>query len=156
MSHGHEHHYPEPIPSDGYEKLDAHPATVVKFLAWLIIGTVLVLIGMWALLAAYKKMPLPHSDSERHPMAEARQVPIAPQLEAMKGPHVDKDGVMLSEDGGPYFNTKMFGDWKRQWDEDMSSYGWIDRSAHIVRVPIQRAMEMKISKGFPTASKPGT
>ena len=155
MSHGHEHHYPAPIPSDGYEKLDAHPATVVKFLAWLVIGTVLVLIGMWALLQAYKKMPLPHSDSERHPLAEARQVPTAPQLEAMKGPHKDMDGVMLSEDGGPYFNTKMFGDWKRQWDADMSTYGWIDRSAHIVRVPIQRAMEMKLSKGFPTASKTG-
>jgi hypothetical protein len=155
MSHGHEHHYPDPIPSDGYEKLDAHPATVVKFLVWLVVGTALVLVAMWALLEGYKKMPLPHSESERHPLAEARQVPVAPQLEAMRGPHKDVDGHMISEEGGPYFNTKMWRYWKDKWSEDMSTYAWIDRQAHIVRVPIQRAMDLKLAKGFPTAPKPG-
>jgi len=155
MSHGHEHQYPDPIPSDGYEKLDAHPATVVKFLLWLVIGTALVLIGMWALLEGYKKMPLPHSESELHPLAVAREIPGAPQLEAMHGPHKDTDGHMISEEGGPYFNTKMWRYWKDKWSEDLSTYGWIDRQGHIVRVPIQRAMELRLAKGFPTASKPG-
>jgi hypothetical protein len=155
MSHGHDHHYPDPVPSDGYEKLDAHVGVVVKFLAWLVLGTGLVMVAMWALLEAYKKMPLPSSETERHPLAEARQIPTAPQLEAMKGPHKDWDGHMISEDGGPYFNTKMWQDWNRRWADDLSSYGWVDPSAHIVRVPIQRAMEMKLSKGFPTSPKPG-
>jgi len=154
MSH-HEHHYPDPIPSDGYEKLDAHPWAIVKFLAWLFVACGLILVGMWLLLAAYKKMPLPETTSARHPMAEERQVPGGPRLEAMRGVHKAVYGELVSQDGGPWFETQTWQAWKRRWDENLSTYGWIDPSARIVRVPIERAMELKLAEGFPVAPKPG-
>lgn len=154
MSH-HEHHYPEPVPSDGYEKLDAHLGPLVKFLVWLFIGCTTVLIGMWFLLALYKKMPLPEATSERHPLAAEREIPMEPRLEALKAPHKDVDGHLIAEEGGPYFNTHMWQDWKRKWTADLDSYGWIDPSAKIVRVPIERAMQIKLSKGFPSSPRPG-
>jgi hypothetical protein len=154
MSHGHPP-YPDPVPSDGYEKLDAHPSAIVKFLVWLFVASAAILFAMWGLLEAYKLMPLPESNVERHPLAAEREIPYAPQLEAMKGVHKGLDGEMVSQDGGPYFNTKMWKDWDRQWRSNLDTYGWIDPSSRIVRVPIERAMELKLEKGFPTAPKPG-
>jgi hypothetical protein len=150
----HEHHYPDPVPSDGYEKLDAHLGPLLKFLIWLGVGCAAVLVGMWLLLEAYKKMPLPEASSEIHPLAATRVIPLDPRLEALKGPVKDVFGHMISEDGGPYFNTQMWQDWNRRWTADLSSYGWIDQSGKIVRVPIERAMQMKLAKGFPTSTKP--
>jgi hypothetical protein len=153
MSH-HEHHYPDPVPSDGYEKLDAHLGPLLKFLVWLGVSTAAILVGMWLLLEAYKKMPLPEASAERHPLAAERQIPLDPRLEALKGPHIGKDGHLVSQDGGPYFNTRMWKDWNTRWQDDLSSYGWVDPSAKVVRVPIQRAMELKLSEGFPASPKP--
>jgi hypothetical protein len=150
----HEHHYPDPVPSDGYEKLDAHLGPLVKFLVWLAISTTVILIAMWALLEAYKKMPLPEASTERHPLAAARQIPLDPRLEALKAPHVDVHGNLLSQEGGPYFNTRTWKHWQAKWADDLSTYGWIDPTAKIVRVPIERAMELQLSKGFPTSAKP--
>jgi hypothetical protein len=37
-------------------------------------------------------------------------------------------------------------------DEDkiLSTYGWTDKDKGIVRVPIDRAMELQLERGFPT------
>jgi hypothetical protein len=37
-----------------------------------------------------------------------------------------------------------------QEDAVLSTYGWIDRKAGVVRVPIDRAMELQLERGFPT------
>src|SRR5690349_19528358 len=37
-------------------------------------------------------------------------------------------------------------------DAELNSYGWIDRSSGIVRVPIDRAMELVLQRGLPTRS----
>src|SRR5690242_2527429 len=34
-------------------------------------------------------------------------------------------------------------------DVDLNSYGWIDRNAGIVRVPVERAMELLLQRGLP-------
>lgn len=35
---------------------------------------------------------------------------------------------------------------------ELSTYGWVDRTAGIVRIPIERAMELALRRGFPTSS----
>lgn len=37
-------------------------------------------------------------------------------------------------------------------DEELNSYGWIDRTAGVVRIPIGRAMELVLQRGLPTRS----
>ena len=37
----------------------------------------------------------------------------------------------------------------------MNSYGWVDREAGIVRIPIDRAMELLLEKGLPVRSGSG-
>ncbi len=50
-------------------------------------------------------------------------------------------------------------DEKRTWDEQqvlnakqLHDYGWVDKSAGIVQVPIERAMQMVVEKGLPARS----
>jgi hypothetical protein len=40
-------------------------------------------------------------------------------------------------------------------DEILSSYGWIDQKAGIVRIPIDQAMDILLQKGYPVRTAPG-
>ena len=42
-----------------------------------------------------------------------------------------------------------------QEDKTLSTYGWTDRKAGVVRVPIDRAMELQLRRGFPTRKDQG-
>ena len=37
-----------------------------------------------------------------------------------------------------------------QEDKTLSTYGWTDRKAGVVRIPIDRAIELQLERGFPT------
>jgi hypothetical protein len=39
--------------------------------------------------------------------------------------------------------------YRAEQDKILGSYGWVDPQAGIVRIPIQRAMEMLLEKGYP-------
>jgi hypothetical protein len=41
-----------------------------------------------------------------------------------------------------------------QEDRVLSSYGWTDKKAGVVRIPIDRAMELQLERGFPTRKEP--
>ena len=42
-----------------------------------------------------------------------------------------------------------------QEDKTLSTYGWTDRKAGAVRIPIDRAMELQLGRGFPTRKEQG-
>lgn len=148
MSHAHQ------TPAHaGYEPRDAHAKPLVVFFAWLFLGMGATLVGVYYLLVAYKQMPRFRADDPRHPLAVEREIPAEPRLEALKGVHVDNDGTVVDPATKPYFNTTMFKDWNAKWKQQLSSYGYVDPAAGVVRVPIERAMELKLRQGFPT-SKP--
>lgn len=147
MSHTH----PQGSGHVGYESTDAHIGAVVKFLFWLFLGTTVVLFAMYGLVQAYKQLPVPNSDDVLHPLAAERQIPNEPRLEALRGSIRNVDGHMVSETDEPYFNRKMAKQWNEQWKEELTTYGYVDQQAGIVHIPIERAMELKLKKGFPTA-----
>ena len=37
-------------------------------------------------------------------------------------------------------------------DAELNGYGWINKTARVVRIPIERAMELALQRGFPTSS----
>ena len=39
--------------------------------------------------------------------------------------------------------------YKAAQDEILSSYGWVDRQAGVVRIPVERAMDILLQRGFP-------
>jgi hypothetical protein len=45
----------------------------------------------------------------------------------------------------------------RAWEEAaLNSYGWIDRTAGVVRLPIERAMDLIVQRGLPVRAQDGT
>lgn len=135
----------------GYEESDAHIGAIVKFLIWLFVGTAIVIVAMYGLVQAYKQMPRPNHDVALHPLAAERQVPAEPRLEALRGPVKGVYGALSNEAEEPYFNRKMAKQWNEQWKAELSTYAYVDPQLGIARVPIERAMEMKLKQGFPTA-----
>lgn len=150
MSHA---HTPQVHNDDRYEKADAHFAPIAKFIVWLGIGTAIVLVAMWAMLNAMKQLPRPNSEIALHPLAIEHEIPAEPRLEALRGVHKKVDGTMEVASDPQYFNTKMWRDWSAKWTHDLATYQWVDQSAGVARIPIERAMELKLKKGFPTAAK---
>jgi hypothetical protein len=89
-----------------------------------------------------KDTPLP-------PLASERQIPPEPRLESMPGvPLVGE----APRDGARPFTDESYADFERKENEALSSYGWIDRQAGIVRIPIDRAIELTLKKGLPSSA----
>ena len=58
----------------------------------------------------------------------------------------------------PRLSVKPELDLKRLQTEEqnrLGRYGWVDRATGAVHVPIERAMELSIERGFPVRSSPG-
>jgi hypothetical protein len=41
-----------------------------------------------------------------------------------------------------------------QEEQTLSTYGWIDKNKGVVRIPIERAMELQLRRGFPARKEP--
>ena len=39
---------------------------------------------------------------------------------------------------------------RAQEDSTLANYGWVDKKSGVVRIPIERAMELQLQRGFPT------
>jgi hypothetical protein len=131
-----------------HEPSDPKLGPVVRFgllLALLSIITMFVMQWMFDLEVTHsraKDAPLP-------PLASERQVPADPRLQSMPGvPLVGE----APRDGAQPFSSESYADFKSKESESLSSYGWVDRQAGIVRIPIDRAMELVLKKGLPSSA----
>jgi hypothetical protein len=119
-----------------HETSDAEARPLVAFAVFLAVATLVT-----ALLTAgfYKYL----EDRERaeqvhdYPMADgiARPVPPPPRLQTY-----------------PFTDLKSY---RRQESELLDRYGWVDRNAGIVRIPIERAIELTAERGLPARDVSG-
>ncbi len=66
------------------------------------------------------------------PLAPARELPPAPRLQV--APEMDLQRFLAQE------------------DSLASTYGWVVKEAGVVRIPVERAMELMLKTGFPVRS----
>jgi hypothetical protein len=105
----------------GYETSDVQPRPLVKTAA-VVAGLVLFsIIGMMVLFKVFDHY-LPKTDKPRHPLADSRFVSSAPKLQP--DPPALKDELRQVE------------------DRVLGGYDWADREKRLVRIPIQRAIEL--------------
>lgn len=126
-----EHH-----PAGRHEMTDASMSGLVKFGIGLFLLIVVVMIGMiWMFdhFSSTQQLGPPAS-----PFAESQAPPRGPLLQVY--PARDLKSFHLDE------------------DEKLNSYGWVDQKAGIVRIPIDRAMDLLVKNGLPArtsnAAKP--
>lgn len=112
----------------GYEPIDANLRTVVR------LGLVLLaFLGLTlAMIAGLYKILTLRSEGREQPLVsiqELHTLPPEPRLQASPASEWEK----LQES---------------QLD-DLHGYGWVDQQAGVARIPIERAMELALKRGFP-------
>ena len=118
-SHGHDH--------PGYEPTDAHAKPLVIFVVILTVST----LACFAIgFVTYRLLEKGQSmiDPGLHPMAVERHLP----------------------DGVPRLQVKEAADLKvfrEAQDVKVNGYGWISREASVVRVPVDKAMDLLLKNG---------
>ena len=118
-------------PGGGYEKRDAD----VKRLFWLLV-VLLVVTGLAALLMQLLYQRFASEMSRRQP------------------PPATLAGARAGTPPEPRLQNTPFDELRRMRTEEdaaLSSYGWVDRSAGIVRLPIDKALDLAVAGGITAA-----
>ena len=116
-----------PTPDQGHERGDVSVRPLLIFLGLLAVGCVVALFLMRWLFNVFDASARAR-DLPGHPLAE-EQVPAAPRLQA--DPPSELEAYLL------------------QQEELQSTYGWLDPEAGVVRVPIDRAIDLVLERGLP-------
>ena len=112
----------------GYEQRDASIKSLLQFAFWMAIVLAVTLFAMkWALDYFAKIEPL---GAPASPLVSAaqRELPANPRLQAH--PHSDLENYCSAQ------------------EQEVNTYGWVDQQSGIVRIPIDRAMELTRERGL--------
>lgn len=119
----------------GHETSDAEIGLVVKFAVFLAVVSAIVavlMVGFHKYLVARQTAANP----PQHPMAVGRQDPLPPPPRLQSYPFSDITAL------------------RREEDQLLNRYSWVDRNAGIVRIPVERAIELLAERGLPHRSAP--
>ena len=130
-------------PGAGHEHSDANIWIIVKFGLWLAISAVVIHIGLGFLFGVFVKRS--EEATPRFPLAvgQERRLPAAPRLQQ--------------------FPVNEFYEFRQHEDAILQNYGWVNKEAGVVRMPINEAMRRLVEGGLPvraqqavaTANQPG-
>src|SRR5579871_2072641 len=134
-----------------YERRDIGVAGVIYFLLGLIAAGILVhfiVTGLFAFLnKRYETEQPPVSPLIKNAQQDTRRIP------AQYGDNYEKylkegfPAPQLETDERAQLNTIRLGE-----ENTLRTYGWVDQKAGVVRIPIDRAMEILAQRGLPTRS----
>lgn len=105
----------------GYEVSDVHPSSLAKTAAMvggLVFFSIIAMVVLFKVFEYYE----PRADKPRHPMADSRYVSSAPKLQP--DPPALKEELRIVE------------------NQVLTSYDWADKEKNLVRIPIERAIEL--------------
>jgi len=117
----------------GYERTDANVRGLTGFAVGLVL---LMLVGMFAMRMFYVQMAehQVRTDPALSPLAaQLPDHPPDPRLQVM--PAADLQQIRAEE------------------QEKLTSYGWVEPNAGVVRIPVERAMELVVERGLPVRSE---
>ena len=117
-------------PPPGHEESDVNVTGVFGFALGLTAASVIILFVVWVLFTFFQSREARRVTPE-YPLAVEQQNRLPPEPRLQTDPRQD----LLN--------------FRRQEDEILNSYGWVDKNAGIVRIPILQAMKMTLERGLP-------
>lgn len=120
---GHEAH------GGGYERTDVAVAVPARFLMGLV---VLLLAGIFLMKALFGFLSAEHKRTDAPPSPLASELPTEPPL-----PRLQKTPVQDL--------TKL----REEEKTALGNYGWVEQNAGVVRIPIDRAVDLVLERGLP-------
>jgi hypothetical protein len=121
--------------SAGYEHRDTDVPTLLKFGMWLALILVVVMLGMWGMFSYFGKTQQLGPPASPFESADVRVLPPAPRLQVT-----------------PVLDLNKYRDGQRQ---ELESYGWVDQENGVLRIPIERAMDLVLERGLAAEKAPG-
>lgn len=133
-------------PETEFEHQDLNPQSVYAFLAGLAVACVavaIVLAGLYRFMDRYDRehqlpqnplLPASSANTREVPPDAAKHFPV-PRLESNE--RVEINDFLLGE------------------EDKLATYGWVDQKAGVVRIPIERAMQVIAQQGLPTTPRIG-
>jgi hypothetical protein len=121
----------------GYEHTDASVWIIVKFAIWLLVSAIVIHGGMWLMFELLVKQREATVEAT-YPLAGTpteTRMPAAPRLQAKPANEIYE------------FRLKE--------DAILEGYGWVDRNAGTVRIPIDEAMRLTVERGLPSRAAEG-
>jgi hypothetical protein len=126
------HHGALDNPETAHEHSDINVRAVLWFVATLVVVAFLVHVSMYGLMVVFE-----HQAAKNDPFVTPLARPsgtLPPEPRLQTTPHVDLR-LFVGEE-----------------DQQLANYGWIDKNAGIVRLPIERAKTLLLERGLPTRS----
>ena len=124
-------------PGAKYEHTDIDASVGYKFGLWLAVAMVMsfgIVYGVFYFFEGREKTA--NALAQQYPLAVGtHREPPAPNLQRQPF----KDAYMLHQ----------------AENEKLASYGWVDKDGGVARIPIDRAMEVMLQKGFPARAEGG-
>jgi hypothetical protein len=114
----------------GHETEDASVPGIVYAGVGLAVGSLIVALIVYGVFQYLANQPL--TTAPPNPLAETDQQRIPPPPRIEEHPAIELKDLHAEE------------------DQILKTYGWTDKSAGIVRIPVERAMELQLERGFPT------
>jgi flagellar biosynthesis/type III secretory pathway M-ring protein FliF/YscJ len=126
----------EPPANSGYETTDVNPGTLLAWVGLLAAVIVFSVVAAWVFFDVFAERAA-RRDPKVSPLAPAEsQVPPEPRLLVKE--HDDLVAVRKEE------------------QERLDTYGWVDKERGIVRIPIARAMELVAKEGLQSRPSPSS
>ena len=130
-----------------FEREDLTAKPILLFLGGLVVLCLLVALvlrGMYSYLDSYENHhQLPQNPLVQSSDASTRDVAPA-DIAKFPEPRLESD------------ERQEINEFRMQEEKTLNSYGWVDQSAGVVHIPIDRAMQLLAQRGLPTLPKAGT
>ena len=125
-----------PAPPSGDENVHA----ILRFGAWMVVSAVIIYATLFGLFQ-YFDWQAAASDPTENPLLAGEKPPASP---AARFPQPRLQANAAAD------QVKI----RAQEEDLLNTYGWVDRQAGVVHLPIERAMQMVAEKGVPVWPAP--
>ncbi len=117
-----------------YEPTDISARLAGRFAILLLVGAVIIHVGLWGLFKVLAKWETARQAQVAYPLAAGRgqelRLPPLPRLQPL-----------------PINDITQF---RAEEERLLHTFGWVDRGAGIVRIPIEDAMRLTLERGLPS------
>src|SRR5262245_46825188 len=119
-----------------HEASDINIRGVLRFAGGLLLLGAVVYVVVWIFLGYLKRQERASSAQLQFPLAVGQEDRVPPEPRLQANPRQDMSDLRNEE------------------NQRLESFGWVDRNAGVVRIPIDEAMRLTLQRGLP--SRPAT
>ncbi|MBV9572834.1 MAG: hypothetical protein JOY93_02180 [Acidobacteriales bacterium] len=132
-------------PEVEFERQDLGAKPILGFLLGLCVAGVILYFVIWGLYRFLDARERAHQPQQNPLVKAGTETSFAPEvdLEQFPKPRLEK------------YERVDFNRFRRDEEQRLNSYGWVDEQAGVLRIPIDRAMELTAQRGLPVTPRSG-